>query len=405
MKTINLFLFILIFQFSFGQDYQGKIQTVSSNGLHQILLSPEIRTASENEISHIRILDTNKKEVPYIVFGGNFSESSSINFPILAKESLKNVSTSVIISNGQAKNIENLVLKIANTDVNKKYNIFGSNDKNEWFGLVNNQTISGLNDSNGTAVERLFSFPLNNYTYLKFEFIDKNSLPINILEANLFLNSISNQPQIEIGAFQLKVTSNNEKKQTEIEVTFPEPQVINEIKFNISAPNFYLRDAEILIDETRTVKNRQEFYQDVVSRFQLNSKKTNQFGVNQLFTKQFTIVIHNEDNPELTINKIELFQNQTSLIADLNSNENYTIVVDNQLNAPNYDLVQSVIDLEVKYPTTGIVDLEKIAKIKHIEAPKGFWQTPTFMWICIVIAVLILGFFSLSMIKDMGKEK
>ncbi len=405
MKTFNFFLSILIFQVSFGQEYQGNIKSVSTNGLHEILLSPEIRTASENDIAHIRIFDTNKKEVPYVFFGGNFSESSAINFPIVAKESLKNVSTSVILSNEEAKNIDNLILKIANTDVTKKYNIYGSNDKTEWFGLVNNQIISGLNDSNGTSVERLFSFPLNNYTYLKFEFIDKNSLPINILDANLYSNSISNQPKIEIGTFQIKVTSNKEKKQTEMEITFPEAQVIDEIKFSILAPNFYLRDAEILVNKTRKVKNRDESYQELFNSFQLDSKKTNQFRINELFAKQFTIVIHNADNPELTINKLELFQDQSSLIADLKSNENYTIIVDNKLNAPIYDLAQSGIDLDAKYPTTSIIDLEKISKVEQIVTPKSFWQTSTFMWICIVLVVLILGFFSLSMIKDLGKEK
>lgn len=405
MKTINFFLFILIFQVSFGQEYKGNIKSVSTNGLHKILLSPEIRTASENDIAHIRIFDANKKEVPYVFFGGNFSESSAINFPILAKEAIKNVSTYVILSNEEAKNIDNLVLKIANTDVSKKYNIYGSNDKKEWFGLVNNQIISGLNDSSGTSVERLFSFPLNNYTYLKFEFIDKNSLPINILDANLYSNSISNQPKIEIGTFQIKVTSNKEKKQTEMEITFPEAQVIDEIKFSILAPNFYLRDAEILVNKTRKVKNREESYQELFSSFQLDSKKTNQFRINELFAKQFTIVIHNADNPELTINKLELFQDQSSLIADLKSNENYTIIVDNKLNAPIYDLAQSGIDLDAKYPTTSITDLEKISKVEQIVTPKSFWQTSTFMWICIVLVVLILGFFSLSMIKDLGKEK
>lgn len=404
MKPINIIFFILLFNFSFGQEYEGKISTVFSNGLHEILLSPEIRSASKDNMAHFRILDSKKREVPYVFFDGKALESKTINFPIFSKNILKNKVTSIVFSNTESLNIDHLLLKIANTDVVKKYNIYGSNDTLEWFGLVNNQRASGLNDSNGTAVEHLFGFPLNNYKYLKFEFIDKNSLPINVLEANLYLDSISNREQIVLEDFVQKVTSNKKLKQTEIQITFKKAQVINEIQFFISAPNYFLRETEIIVEKSEKIKNRKESYQKIVERFELNSNKTNKFFINQLFVNQFTVIIHNADNPELVINKIELLQNQSSVIADLKKNEKYTIIIDNKLNAPNYDLARLGIDLKANYPKTSIVDFEKISKKEGVSADKGFWQSKAFMWICIVLAVLILGFFSLSMIKDLGKK-
>lgn len=404
MKPINIIFFILLFNFSLGQEYEGKISAVSSNGLHEILLSPEIRSASKDNMAHFRIQDSKKREVPYVFFDGKALESKTINFPIFSKNILKNKVTSIVFSNTESLNIDHLLLKIANTDVVKKYNIYGSNDTLEWFGLVNNQRASGLNDSNGTAVEHLFGFPLNNYKYLKFEFIDKNSLPINVLEANLYLDSISNREQIVLEDFVQKVTSNKKLKQTEIQITFKKAQVINEIQFFISAPNYFLRETEIIVEKSEKIKNRKESYQKIVERFELNSNKTNKFFINQLFVNQFTVIIHNADNPELVINKIELLQNQSSVIADLKKNEKYTIIIDNKLNAPNYDLARLGIDLKANYPKTSIVDFEKISKNEGVSTHKGFWQSKAFMWICIVLAVLILGFFSLSMIKDLGKK-
>ena len=73
------------------------------------------------------------------------------------------MATSVIISNENLVKLNELTLKIANTEVDKKYNISGSNDGNEWFGLVNNQTVTGLNEAGKTSVDRSFSFPLNNF--------------------------------------------------------------------------------------------------------------------------------------------------------------------------------------------------------------------------------------------------
>lgn len=108
----------------------------------------------------------------------NLKKSDFKQFPISSRNTIPNVVTSVIISNENTANLDNLTLKIANTEIDKKYNISGSNDQKEWFGLVDNQIISGLSESGRTSVEKNFSFPLNNYKFLKFDFLDKILYPL-----------------------------------------------------------------------------------------------------------------------------------------------------------------------------------------------------------------------------------
>lgn len=405
MKKIFSFLFyLLICQLTFGQVYRGNIQAVSQNGLHKIVLTPEVRSFSKDDMAHIRIYDAQKKEIPFVVFDENRSESTAVNFPIIDKKAINNVSSTFVFANESNQKMDGLVLEIANTAVSKKFHISGSNDANEWFGLVNNQTISGLSDSYGTSVERLFSFPLNNYKFIKFEFIDKNSLPINVLSASLYNNFVLKNEEVTLTNFEQKIILDKKLKQTQIDVSFSEPQLIDGIKFNIVGPNHYLREAKIIVNKTQQMKRKVENYQETIAYFQLNSKNKNKFSLPNLFENQFSIIIENADNQELEIEKIQLFQQTKYLIADLKSNEKYSIQIDDQLRAPVYDLAQSGIDFNAEYPSTTISDLEQVNQNTQVVKPLKFWQTPTFMWICIVLAVLVLGYFSVSMIREMGKK-
>lgn len=403
-KIFSLLSAFFALSFSLAQNYQGKINQVSESGLHQIVLSPEVRSASQNNLDFLRIFDAKNNEVPYVLFEGKATDSQYENLTILSRNAVPNKVTSVVVSNEKALNLEHLILKIANTDVDKTYSISGSNDNQEWFGLVINQTINDLNDSGKTSVERNFSFPLNNYKFLRFDFIDKNSLPINVLEVVLEKNYDVKRSKIELQNFEQKITTDKKKKQTKIHISFKDPQVIDAIGFDISAPNFYLREARIVLNKTRTQKRTEVDYDETVSNFQLNSKVKNSFEVSKLFVKEFTIEIDNQDNPELQIKKISLFQDPVSILADLKANENYTLKIDSKLSAPAYDLAQSGIDFNQDYPVATISNLDKIDDSKEADSSKTFWQTPLFMWLCIGFAVLIIGYFAMTMIKDLNKE-
>lgn len=405
MKTIFSILFILFaLSFSSAQNYQGKMNTVSKSGLHQILLSPELRSASQNNLDHLRIFDAKNNEVPYVLFEGKSTDLQYENLKILSKNAVPNKVTSIIVANEKALNLDHLTLKIANTDVDKTYSISGSNDNLEWFGLVIDQKIIGLNDAGENFVERDFSFPLNNYKFLKIDFIDKNSLPINVLEVGLEKNYAIKKSKIELQNFEQRITTDKKNKQTKIHISFKDPQVVDAISFDISAPNFYLREARIVINKTRIQKRDEVNYYETISNFQLNSKVKNSFEVSELFVKEFTIEIDNQDNLELEIKKISLFQNPVSILADLKANENYTFKIDSKFSAPAYDLAQSGIDFNQSYPVATISNLDKIDNPKKSDSSKSFWQTPLFMWLCIGLAVLIIVYFAMAMIKDLNKE-
>lgn len=403
-KIINFLLLTLAINFSWAQTYQAKIDKVNTNGLHQVILSPDVLSATQNNLGSLRILDAKNNEVPYVLYNHNSTTSQYKNFEILSKKAVPNVASTIIISNENLIKLDHLILKIGNTEVDKKYNISGSNDNTEWFGLVNNQVITDLNESGKTSVDRTFSFPLNNYKFLKFDFIDKNSLPINVLEVGLENTYSAAENKVELQNFEQKITTDKNKKQTKISIKFANPQVLDEITFDIASPNFYLREARIIINKTQFKKRKEQVYEEIIKTFQLNSKTKNQFELPHLFLSEFIIEIDNQDNLPLEFKKIKILQNPVSILSDINSNENYTIKINPNLSAPTYDLAQSGINLTKEYPTATISNLVKIDQKEDNKSEKTFWQTPLFMWICIVFAVMIIGYFAVVLLKDMNKE-
>jgi len=408
MKTIySLFFLILLSSSILAQQYEGKINAVNTSGLHRILLSPEIRALSLNNSNHLRIYDENKNEVPFTHFIHNVSNINYESLPIVAKQLIPKVSTSIIIRNVHKVSLDKLLLKIANTEVSKNYNISGSNDSLQWFGLVNNGFINDLYEADKLNITKNFNFPLNDYTYLKFDFTDTNSLPINIIEAGMVSSVSYEEPSTILTDFKQNIFTDKKNKTTKIDIVFPSPQVIDGIIFDITTPNYFVRTTRILENKSRIRKNKHENYTETIGTFTLHSTTSNHFQFGTSLTSRLTIEIDNADNPELHINKIVFLQNPLNILTDIQANKDYTLRIDNTNSAPNYDLLASKINFNQDFPVATISAIKTIdLQVNNsINQQQNFWQTPKFMWICIVLAIFILAYFSLNMIRDVNKKE
>lgn len=408
MKALFKLIFLLISSLFIAQKFTADIQSVTQSGLNNIVVQPNLRSATKNNFDFLRILDSKGNEIPYFIRNDNevkYSKSEE-KLDIISKSSIPEKTSSVIILNEKKLELNQLNLLIANTDVVKTYSISGSNDQKNWFGLVYNEIVNDLKSNEGTQIHKNFQFPLNNYKYLKFEFVDRKSLPIQVISAsyNMIQNS-EETAQINLKDFKQNITQNKNKKTTHINIEFIEKQVINGLKFNISAPNYYLRNARVLITTNRVIKRKTETYLQPIIDFELNSKTKNQFRIGELFEKNVQIEIDNADNLPLTINSIEFFQQPISIISDLNAGEKYRIVVDSTFTQPKYDLSNFDKNVGIKMPAVKVINLTEIKTVVKASENATFWTTPIFMWICIGLALLVIGYFSIGLLKDLGKSE
>lgn len=403
-RLINCLVFLFLVNSVVGQQYKGNLPQVNQDGLHYVNLSPQVRSAAKDNLDFFRILDKKNNEVPYTVFSSKGNAFSLKTCKIVERKMIPNKATAIIVENLNARKLDRLLLKIGNASVTKKYSISGSNDKKEWFGLVNNEEISDLYQEGQTTVDREFSFPLHNYKYIKFDFIDKNSLPINVMNAYYLENIQINTPlSTKLTGFTHKIEHDKSRKVTVIRISFETPQIINGINFKITSPSMYLRDAKIVVNRSEIVKRKKVEYAEAIRSFQLNSNAKNHFEFTEIFEKEFVVEIENQDNPQLTIQTIELLQRPLKIIADLKRNESYKVVIDSVYTKPNYDIINFESNFDKELPEITIAGFQKIQPSDHLKSEK-FWQTKWFLWVAISVGGAFIAYFALGLLKDLEKK-
>lgn len=392
-------------QILFGQEAKiGEIKNVQKTGLQLVLLSPQVISEAENNVDFIRINEAkSKKEVPYAIYSKpETTKKSFLSFPIASKTKTDSL-TSFVISNEKQIQLNELFVIISNSSVSKEVNISGSNDGKEWFGLVQNHLLSNLEDNKLQQVEKSIVLPLNNYKFLKLDFNDKISLPIECKDFGVYQSKINYVEQLELTDFVQKTIVDNSRKKSVILVSFEKPQLISRLDFDIRS-DMYFRSARILVNKERKVKNKTEKYQDEIFTFVLNSKTNSSFAFPDFFEKEFIIEIDNQDNPPLVIEKIQLFQSPKYVLANLKDGENYEIVVSKNFTKPNYDIVNFIPNADEMLDVIAIDNFKPIETVSKQEKPKPFWQKQWFLWTAIVIAGIIIGYFALGLLKDVEKK-
>ncbi len=404
MKKFSSLVVLFISFLGLAQNYKGEITNVKKASLHKILLSSEVRAAANENLDYFRIFDAKRQQVPYAREYQTYQESPRYNpFKVVSKNSIKDSITSIVVENETEKKINQFNLQIGNTSLSKTYSISGSNDQIEWFGLVSNQTLSDLVSKEGTTVQKTVYFPANEYTYLRIDFIDKKSLPINVMNIGIFENQFISESWIEIPDFTYKISQDTNRKLTNITFSAENKHLIEAITFNIIT-EFYVRKAKLVVKRQREIKKRVEKYEEVIAYFELNSKNDQTIYFNNLQEKEFTIQIDNQDNQPLEIKSIQLLQKPLYIYSKLKPNEKYEVVIDSTLTKPSYDLANFVQSFSVGMPKASITNFQKVEKSETQSTEKPFWQTQLFMWLCIILGGGVVAYFAFGLLKDMKNE-
>lgn len=408
MRMNKFFILLFIANLSFAQNNitTAKIKSDGKDGFHKLVLPTEIRSLSNDDLSDFRIFDSKKNEVPYY-FEARSNQSSNTKFvpyKIISKTVVPNKNTVLIFENPKST-INEVILEMANSNITKPYSISGSMDNQKWFGLVNNASLSTIYPEESPSGFSTVSIPTCFYKYLKIDFNDKKTLPINILNVGFFNSKISKETLLNVPYKSKSIKELKLGKKTQIQINFDNPQITNQISFTISNPKLYKRNVSVYKKATRKVKHKFENYQEQLASFELNSETNNTFDISQIFEKELIIEIENQDNQPLTISDIQFFQIPIYIITDLKANENYTITTGNKdLNTPQYDLENFKNSISTNLPEAQIIETKQIKNNPKTTANKTLWQESWFMWLCISIGGIAIAYFATSLAKDMNNK-
>ena len=406
MKKYSFLLVFFIGVTCFSQNHKGSFSLIKEDGLHKIMLTSEVRAACQNDFNFLRINDSRNQEIPYVL--KQHSDRLFATFlpiKILKKNSIKDSITAILIENKKTKELTNLILQIANTNISKRYDLYGSNNAKKWFGISSNNSLNLTNEGDKLIIEKRINFPTTTYKFLKIEFNDKNSLPINILGVGIYTNKYFSEEPIVLMNYTQEIIQLKDRKVTQIKFKANNQHKINCIYFDIK-PTFFLRNAKLIAQKQRKIKKRVETYEKVISTFRLSSKKENTIIFNNFHEKEFKIEIDNQDNPPLAITNVKLLQKPIYLISNLKKGQKYKIVIDTTLSKPSYDLGNFITENTKIAEGVSIQDFSKIKNKQTIIKGQSFWKTKVFMWVCIIFVSLLIVYFALDLLKDLKhKEK
>ena len=385
-------------------ELSAKLESVSKNGTYQIILPTKIASASKQDFGDLRIFDSNQNEVPYYVVDKIIGEQSNKqSFEIISRSSQINKKSSLIFKNSNKK-LNYIDLEIANYSGSKTFTMSGSEDNQQWFGILEPAILHDLSGSDLT-VSKTINFPKTNYAFIKIETIDKNSLPINIINVKQYSIEYTPQNYQQIVAKSIKIEQFKTEKITKIFIEFEDFELFDNLSFDIESPLNYKRNVRLYENITQKIKRKTISQQMEFANFELSPNSNKNLSVSNKKVKQFVIEIDNLNNPPLEINTINFYQEAIIVATTLQSNEEYTLkTANNEGIFPHYDISDIQTNDIQNLPKVKLLEIKQL-EIKNSEnKEKQFWNSPLFLWICIGIATAIVLFFVVALLRDLNKS-
>ena len=305
-----------------------------------------------------------------------------------------------------AQSLNNINIIIKNTEVQKYCTLSGSNDKQDWFIISDSVRLIPQLSAKNTESNITINFPRSNYRFLKLVISNRNKDPYNVMGitsnsiaqgfifSNFFDSIIQNPPTV--------IIQKDSNKISYIQIIQQQQFHFNQINIKVEGVKFYNRKVDLYISEknTNTYSDPGKFIQS----FTVSNNSNLQIILPVLNADTFYLVINNEDNPALRIIGVRTGISYNYITAYLEKGMTYRLIMDRQ-NAvfPNYDITKD-------YPTTKdsvpLLNAGSIIAFKNREGIKknNSSDKKWIIWICITITLLVLLFFTKSLMKEVNKK-
>lgn len=399
-KLVLAFLFFCQVGVAQQFNYVAPLPEADSSAFYKIKLSPEIKSKLKPGLADLRLYDQDKKEVPYVLKSDQEINyvSSFIPYPFLKKEILKDSVTQIIIRKDSSR-INNMSLMIRNAEVEKEMKLSGSFDTLQWFVVKEYHSIHSINNPLDVTAYLQIDFPATNYTYFKIDISDKHSAPVDVVKAGYFQTHSVAGNYSALNA-EWYVSDSAHRKMSFLTLQWPQVNDVDAIELKVKSPAHFLRKATLY---SMWYQGGTEYTPKYMGSLTLSSEASLRFAIEGVRTNKFLIEIHNGDDAPLKFDNVEAFQLNHYCIAQLEKNKKYEFrFTDAMTDFPSYDLryFEKIIPADLKVIEPGHV-LDVSVHKQSTVAKKNFFSDKRFIWAALSITVLLLGYVTYRMMKEM----
>lgn len=407
---VNIVLFFLLIAGNgLAQPiYKAQLLPVGSDGFYAVDLSAEILGGASPDLSDVRILDGNGKEVAWLL-KEDIEQNSNNEFIPFQTEIVSEQRKTDLLIDTKGKPLSSFILQIKNADADKNAFLLGSNDRKNWFVVKEHLLLTNTSSQNRTNAFLNLEFPLSDYQYYKLSVNDSLSAPLNVIGVGMVKNESYYKKQI-VDIPVKKYTIGEDGKYTDLEIIFPFKYQIEGIVFYISYPQYYNRDIKLYLPATkrsftkkRLLKDREHDYMPAYYEETLSADNGNPvtIGYSQ-YTDTLKMSIYNGDDQPLTIDSVKTYTSKLYLIAGLKKGNTYTLTYgDKKASFPNYDLSFGK-QLPDSIQHISVVNIEQLSVPQQPGSDKWLFFFKTYgVWLVIAFVIVQI----LLMVRKIIRQK
>lgn len=397
--------FIGFSAFSFAQietyDYKKSIHTISDEW-HKLILPEAVFGKLNPNLSDLRIYGITAKtdtiEAPYLLeILSDKIKKTKVSFDIINKTKSDKGYYFTFHLNSEAS-INQIELDFKEENFDWQVELQGSQNQQEWFTILEDYRILSIKNETTDFKFTKLIFPEAKYDY--FRLLVKHKEQPQLQSAQLLKHVVHSGSDIKYNIKKIETKDDKQNKSTEIKVELEHAVPLSHLSVNVSNTFDYYRPIQIeyLADSIKTEKGWKYRYQ-IISNATLNSLESDGFSFQNTVAKYLKINIFNGDNQPLSIEGVSVKGYTYQLIARFTEPADYMLVYGNpSASQPNYDInkFRSKIPEQLRVSTLGKEDI--IVKSEKSKV-KPLFENDYWLWAILVVVMLILGGFTLKMLK------
>jgi hypothetical protein len=394
-----------MYSFSYGQmnEYNYKRALKGRSGQwHKIMLPDGVFGKISRNLTDIRIFGittgNDTIEAPYLLqLATEKISSKEVEFKIL-NTSRNDKGHYFTFEIPTTEPINQIQLDFKQKNFDWRIKLEGSQNQIDWFTVAEDYRILSIQNEITDFQFTKLIFPSSKYRFFRIS-IDSQEKP------ELTVASIA-QHEIIDGTFrnysirQFDINERRGTKQTEIGIELQMPVPISYLKIDVKDSFDYYRPVTIkyLTDSIKTEQGWKFNYNTLTSGT-LNSIEKNEFKFNSTLVQKLKIIIHNQDNQPLTIDTIQVKGYVHQLIARFTKQATYFLTYGNKTaTSPKYDL-DHFTDKIPQTLTTIALGNELIIEKKEASVIDPLFKNKIWLWLIMTVIILLLGWFSIKMIR------
>jgi hypothetical protein len=399
-----------------AQDWvaESKIRPVSeikTAAYWDVFLPPSLTAYLAPGCGNVRVHDKNGEEVPFL-FRNDKAAATEMSIRWLDKvggDYWARWYSRNIFENRGGKLTDRLALRIRNADVTQNFWLSGSDNRTDWYIIKEDYRYDAAYNPQAGSNLLTIHFPPVDYKYFKVELRHYWEEPIQIMGAGIYAFDTTKGNFTEVTGLDL--AQKEEGRQSLVTLELGARHYLDRLFLEIDGPELYHREARLqrhLGGETGTW--------DDVKAFTISSESAVMLQLPGIRAERLRIVIENKDDKPLRVAGARAWQTRKFLTMRMESGAPYTIKIGPEdLRAPEYDLAyfdkKLPSSMGVQWAGSPVSLLAPPAPAQggapaapaQVEEPvKPFFQHPAFLWGGIGLIVLVLGFLSIRMLREMS---